>query len=135
MKQLIKVQVFDKSLHEIKQQISRDYAGEFEMIGKISVGDHVRRTHIRLRNVNDYESCINSIDERYDAEDAVINGYIFKIKTPQFNLDNRSHYGNGCDFKHETVEYRGNNCCIPRKGYCFVKCLKFITGEDYRKKI
>ena len=27
-----------------------------------------------------------------------------------FKIVNRSQYGNGCDFKHEIIEYRGNNC-------------------------
>ena len=47
---------------------------------------------------------------------------------------NRSQYGNGYDFKHEIIEYRGNNCFIPTKGYCFVKCLNILTGEDYKQQ-
>ena len=31
---------------------------------------------------------INSIDEGYDAEDAIFNGFIYKINTPQINLVN-----------------------------------------------
>ena len=57
-----------------------------------------------------------------------------KIDTPQFNKVNRSQYGNGCDFKHEYNEYRGNNCFIPTKSYCFVKCVNFLTGQDYKQK-
>ena len=33
--------------------------------------------------------------------------------------------------KHEINEHRGNNCFIPTKGYCFVKCINFLTGQDY----
>ena len=84
--------------------------------------------------MNDFEAYINSIDKGYDAEDAIFNGYIYKLNTPQFNKVNRSQYGNGCDFKHEIIEYRGNNCFIPTKGYCFVKCVNFLTGEDYKEK-
>ena len=47
---------------------------------------------------------------------------------------NRSQYGNGCDFKHEIIEYRGNNCFIPTKVYCFVKCVNFLRGEDYKQQ-
>ena len=47
---------------------------------------------------------------------------------------NRSQYGNGCDFKHDIIEYRGNNCFIPTKGYCFVKCVNFLTGQDYKQQ-
>ena len=34
----------------------------------------------------------------------------------------RTEYGNGCDFKLEIVEFRGNNCFIP------TKCFYFIEG-------
>ena len=59
------------------------------------------------------------------------NGYINKLDTPQFNKVKRSQYGNGCDFKLEIIEYRGNICFIPTKGFCFVECINFLTGEDY----
>ena len=59
----------------------RDYEGEFEMVGKLSVGDQIRTTHIRFRNITDYEAYINSIDEGCDAEDAIFNGYIYKSNT------------------------------------------------------
>ena len=101
------------------------------MVGNLKVGDQIRQTHIRFRNMVDSESFINAIDERYDAEDAIFKGYTYKSKTPQFKLVNRYKYGNGCDFKHEIIEYRGNNCLIPTKGYCFVKIDKFLNCGDY----
>ena len=100
------------------------------MVGKLKVGDQIRQTHITFRNITDYEAYINSIDERYDAEDAVFIGYICKSNTRQFNIVNRSQYGNGCGFKHEIFEYRGNNCFIPTKGYCFINCVNFLTCGD-----
>ena len=57
-----------------------------------------------------------------------------KLNTPQYNKVNRSQYGNGCDFKHELTEYRGNNCFIPSKVNCFVKCNFFLTGDDYKQQ-
>ena len=63
-----KLLVFDKNLHENKQEILVEYGGEFDLIGKLSVGDEIRQTHIRLRKITDYESYINAIDEGYDAE-------------------------------------------------------------------
>ena len=81
-------------------------------------------------NITDYEAYINSISEGYDAEVNILNGYIYKINTPQFNLVNRSQYGNGCDFKHENIENQGDNCFIPTKRYCFVICINFIAGDD-----
>ena len=134
LKELNKIHVINKSLHEIKNEILLDYIGGFEMVGNLKVGDQVGQTHIRFRNIDDYESYINAIDEGYDAEDAIFYGYIYKINTPQFKFVNRSQYGNGCYFKHEIIEYRGNNCFTPTKGYCFVKCINFITSEDYKKQ-
>ena len=102
------------------------------MVGNLKVGDQIRQTHVRFRNMNDFEAYIN--DEGYDADDCIFNGYIYKIDTPQFNKVKRSQYGNGCDFKHEIIEYRGNNCFIPTKGYCFVKCINFLTGQDSKQQ-
>ena len=133
LKELNKIQVVNKNLHEIKQEILKDYNGEFEMVGNLKVGDQIRQTHIRFRNISDYESYINSIDQDYDSEDAIFNGYIYKLNTPQFNKVNRSQYGNGCSFDKIIVEYRGNNCYIPTKGYCFVKCINNLTGQDYKQ--
>ena len=134
IKDLNKIQVIDKNLHEIKQQILREYEGDFEMVGNLKVGDQIRQTKIRFRNMDDFEAFINSIDQDYDSEDAIFNGYIYKLDTPQFKKVNRSQYGNGCDFKHEIIEYRGNNCYIPTKGYCFVKCINYLTGLDYKEQ-
>ena len=82
--------------------------------------------------MNGFEAYINSIDEGYDADDCIFNGYIYKINIPQFKKLNRSQYGNGCSFDKIIVEYRGKNCYIPTKGYCFIKCINFLTGEDYK---
>ena len=133
LKELSKIQGIDKNLHEIKQEILQNYIGTFEMFGNLKVGDQIRQTHVRFRNMDDFEAYINSIDEGYDAEDATFNGYIYKIDTPIFNKVKRSEYGNGCDFKHEIIEYRGKIRFIPTKGYCFVKCFNFLTGQDYKE--
>ena len=52
------------------------------MVGILKVGDQIRQTNIKFRNVADYEAFINAIDESFDAEDAIFNGYIYKINTP-----------------------------------------------------
>ena len=130
LKELNKIQVLDKNLHENKIEILLDYVGEFELVGSSKVGDQVRQTFIRFRNMDAFEAYINAIDEGYDAQVAICNGYLYKINTPQFNKVNRSQYGNGCNFNHEIIEYRGNNCFIPTKGYYFVKCINFLRGED-----
>ena len=111
----------------------KDYVAEFEKVGIFKVGDQIRQTHIRFRKIDDYEAYINAIDQNYVSEDALFNGHFYKLNTPQFNKVNRSQYGNGCDIKHEIVEYQCNICYIPAKGYCFVKCINFLTGKDYKE--
>ena len=95
------------------------------MVGNIKVGDLIRQTHVRFRNMNDFEAYYNSIDEDYDSDDSIFNGYIYKIDTPQFNKMKRSEYGNGCDFKHEIIEYKGNNCLYQQKNIVLLNVLIF----------
>ena len=128
-----KIQVVNKNIHKIKQEILMDYTGEFEMVGNLKLGDQIRQTHVRFRNVADYETYINAVDEGYDAEDAIFNGYNYKVKISQFNLVNRSEYRKGCGFKHEITEYHGNKCFIS-KGYCFVNCINFLTRQEYKEQ-
>ena len=104
------------------------------MIGKLSISDQLRTTHIRFGNFTDYEAYINAFDQDYESEDPIFNKNIYKKDAPQFNLVNRSQYGNGCDFKHELIEYQGHNCFLPYKGYCFVKCISFITGQVFQRQ-
>ena len=134
LKELNKIEVIDKNLHEIKKEILLGYDGTFEMAGTSIVGDQLCQTHFRFRKMIDCETYINSIDEGYDADDSVFNGYIYKIDTPIFNKIKRSQYGNGCSFDKIIIEYRGNNCYKPTKGYCFIKCVNFLTGHDYKEQ-
>ena len=133
LKELNKIELINKNLQEIKNEILLDYVGGFEMVGNLKVGDQIRQTHIRFRNISNYEAYINAIDQDYDSEDALFNGYIYKLETPQFNKVNRSQYGNGCSFDKIIVEYRSKSYFIPTKGYCFIKCINFLTGKDYKK--
>ena len=129
LKDLNEIQVIDKNLHEIKSEILVDYDDTFEMVGNLIVSDQIRQTHITFRNMNDYEAYINSIDQDYDSDDSIFNGYFYKIDTPQYKKVNRSQYGDGYSFDKIFIEYRGNNCFIPTKGYCFVKCINFVTNN------
>ena len=108
LRELNRTQFVNKNLHEIEREKIQDYTGTFEMVGNLKVGDQIRQTHSRFRIIDDFESYINSIDQNYDSDDSIFNGYIYNLDTPQFNKVNRSQYGNVCDFKHETIEYRGN---------------------------
>ena len=44
MKELNKIQVVDKNSLEIENEKIRDYAGEVEKIGKLSIGGQIRET-------------------------------------------------------------------------------------------
>ena len=134
LKELNKIHVVNENLHEIKQEVLLDYAREFEMDGNIKVGDQIHQTLIRFRNMDDFKTYINKIDQDYESEDSCFNGYIYKLNTPQFKKVNRSQYGNGCSFDKKIIECRGNNCFIPTKGYCFVKCINYLTGQDYKQE-
>ena len=133
-KELNKINVVDKNIHEIKQEILIDYNGVFEIVGNLKVGDQIHQSHTRFRNIDEFENYINSIDEGYDADDCIFNGYIYKTNSPQFIKINRSQYGNGCSFDKKINEYQGNNCIIPTKGYCFIKCINYLTGQDYKQE-
>ena len=52
-----------------------EYTGESEIVGSLVIGDQIRQTHSRFRNITDYESSNNAIDHDYDSEDAIFNGY------------------------------------------------------------
>ena len=41
LKELNKIQVIDKNLHENKQEILQDSIGTFEMVGNLKVGDQI----------------------------------------------------------------------------------------------
>ena len=133
LKELKKIEIIDKILHEIKNEILREENVEFEKKGKLSIGDHKRQTHSRCKNFTDYENYVNAIDQNYESDDSIFNSYVYKENTPQFNVANRSEYGNGNDFKHQIIEYPGKKCYIPSKDYCFIKCNNFLTGKDYKQ--
>ena len=46
------------------------------MVGELKKCYQIREIHIRFKNITDYEAYIKSIDDVYDAEDAISNGYI-----------------------------------------------------------
>ena len=90
IKELNKVQFVNQNLHEGKNEILVDYAGEFGMVCSLKVADQIRQIHNSFRNVTGYEAYINFFDEGSDAEDAIFNDYIFKNHTLLFNLVSRS---------------------------------------------
>ena len=55
---------------------------------------------------------IKSLDEGYDSKGAIFNGYIYEKDIPVFIMLNGSQFRKSCHFKHQIIEYRGNNCFI-----------------------
>ena len=123
------------NLHEIKNEILEDYKGHFELIGSMLVGEVEQKTNIRFKNVDDFESYINAIDNSgYESEDVISTGWLYKLNTPEFKKINRSQYGRCTDFKQDILEYIGNNCYIPTSGNCFIKCINYFTKKDYTEE-
>ena len=78
-----------------------------------------------------YESDSKNIAIDFKAGDSIFTGYIYIIKTPEFNKVKRSDYGKGMDFRQDIIEVIGYNCYIPTSGICFRKCIDYLTGKDY----
>ena len=123
------------NLHEIKNEILEDHTGDFELIGSMLVGEVEQKTNIRFKNVDDFESYINAIDNSgYDSEDVIFTGWLYRLNTLEYKKVNRSQYGRGTDFKQDFVAYIGNNCYIPTSGNCFIKCINYFTKKDYTEE-
>ena len=89
---------------------------------------------MRFRNIQDFETYINNIDQEYEGEDAIFIGDIYKLNNPEFRQINRAEFGRGTDFLKDIIEVKGFNCYIPSSGYCFLKCVNYLTGKDYKKE-
>ena len=76
LKELNEIHVVNANLNEIKNEILLNYEDDFEKVGTLKVGDQIRQTPIRFRNIADYEAYINAIVQDYESEDSVFNGYI-----------------------------------------------------------
>ena len=102
-----KVYVNNLNLHEIKNEILKDYTGDFELNGKMNIGPIEHKTNIRFKSMDDFETYMNAIDIDYDSEDVTFTGYLYNLHTPQFNVAKRSAYGKGTNYMQEIVEYHG----------------------------
>ena len=72
-------------LHEIENEFLLDHKGDFEMIGSMLIGRVELKSNIRFKKIDDFECFINATDIDYDSEVVTFNGYVYKLKTPQFN--------------------------------------------------
>ena len=123
------IYVDNLNLYEIKNEILKDYTGDFELIGKMIIGPVEHKTNIRFKNNDDFERYINAIDIDYDS------GYVYKLDTPQFKVVKKSAYGKGTNYMQEIVEFYGQNCYIPASGKCFIECINYFTRKDYTEEV
>ena len=103
------IYVDNLNLHEIKNEILKDYTGDFELIGKMIIGPVEHKTNIRFKKMNNFQRHINAIDIDYDSDDVIFTGYYYKLNTPQFKVVKRSAYGKGTNYMQEIVQYYGQN--------------------------
>ena len=119
-----KIYVNGLNLHRIKSEIFEDYTGAFELIGSTLIGEIAQKTNTRCKNVDDFETCNNAIDNGgYDSDDVIFTGWLYNLNTPDFKKVNRSQFGGGSDFKQDFVKYIGKSCYIHTNGNCFMKCI------------
>ena len=68
------------------------------------IGPIEHKTNIRFENADDFENYLNAIDVDYDSGDVTFTCYVFKLKTPQFNVVKRSAYAKGTIYMQEIFE-------------------------------
>ena len=83
-----------------------DYTGDCELIGSMLIGEMEQKTNIRFKNVDDFETYINAIDNGgYDSEDVIFTKWLYKLNTLEFNKVNKSQYGKCTVFRQDVFDY------------------------------
>ena len=68
------------------------------------VGEREQKTIFRFKNVDDFETYNNAIDNSaYDSDDVIFIGWLYTINTPELNKVNSSQYGKGTDSERDIV--------------------------------
>ena len=99
------------------------------------IGEIEQKTNFRFKNVDEFEAYTNAIDNgRYDSEDVIFTGWLYKLNIAGFNKVNRSQYASGTAFEQDIDQYIGNNCYIPTSGNCFIKCIIYFTKKGYTQE-
>ena len=106
------------------------------MIGSVLIGEIEPKTNNRYKNVTDFKTYNNAIDNGgYDSDDVIFTGWLYKSNTPQFIKINRSQYGKEADFKRDNVANLGKSGYIPTSVNCILKCIKYFTHKDYTEEL
>ena len=103
------------------------------MVGSMVVAENIGKTNIRSRNIQDFEIYIESLGEMgYEIYDAIFTEHIHKLDTPVFISLIVQDLEKAQVLKkiEDIIEVIGENCFIPRSKYCFIKCMKFLTGKE-----
>ena len=71
----IKKYVNGLNLHQIRNELLEDASGNFQSIGSMLIGEIEQKTNVRFKNVDDFETYINAIDNSsYDSDDVIFTG-------------------------------------------------------------
>ena len=65
------------NLQEIENDILGRYEGDLEMVADLFIGENFGKTHMRFRNISDYEASFNAIFITYDSEDSIVTSVVF----------------------------------------------------------
>ena len=98
------------------------------------IGEIAQKTNTRFKNTDEFETYIIDIAiSRYDSENVIFKGWLYKLNTLDFEKVNKSQYDRGTDLKQDIVEYIGINCYIPTSGNYFIKCRSYFTKNDHTR--
>ena len=123
----------NKNIHEIRDSLG-NINKEFELNGNLTINGQIKKTNMRFKNIDAFDKYIEKIDMKYDSEDVLFEGDSYIIEKDEFNKVNRSDYGKGSNHLYDIQEYIGKNCYIPTGQNCFLKCINYLTGKDYKNE-
>ena len=98
------------------------------------LGPFEHKTYITSKNMDDFGSYKNAIENDYDSGDVIFTGYRYKLNTPQFQSVKRSASAKSTNLLKEVVEFHGQNYFISTSGHCFLKSINYLTGKDYTEE-
>ena len=123
----------NQNIHEIRDNL-QNIDQEFELNGNIKINGKMRKTNMRFKNIDAFDKYIGMIDRKYDIDDDIIYEGNLHIIEKEFNRVNRSNFGRGSNHLYDIEEYHGKNCFIPTGQNCFLKCINYLTGKDYKNE-
>ena len=105
------------------------------MVDKFSLGDQIRETHIRFRKVDGFESYFNAIDEIMKQKMLFLLVIFTKAILLKITLLIDLNMKMVRILKMKLLNIEEIIVLYQQKGYCFVKCINYLTGEEYNNNI